>query len=62
MYVGLRWVVGIGGPLVLAFLTLRTLESKATQAATGILYVVVIVTFIGEATGMMLSLGGGVPH
>lgn len=62
-YVVLRWVMGIAAPILLSIMAWRTLRLRHTQAATGILYVVVIMTFIGEATGIALSgrLGGTIP-
>lgn len=53
-YVGLRWVVGILGPFALALMVWQTLKLKATQAATGILYVLVIFAWIGEATALAI--------
>lgn len=55
MYLGLRWIVGIAAPVLLSILVLRTLRIGATQSATGILYVLVIFTFIGEGTNLMLG-------
>lgn len=58
-YVGFRWIVGVAGPIILAVLTWQTLKIKATQAATGILYVAVIFTLIGEVTGVAMHYLGG---
>lgn len=56
----LRWGMGIAGPILLSLLVLKTLELKATQAATGILYVIVLFVLIGEAAGIaFLRLAGG---
>lgn len=49
----LRWGIGIAGPLILAAMTLQTLRWRATQAATGLLYVLVVFTFVGEATHLV---------
>jgi hypothetical protein len=50
--------MGIGGPAILMVMAWKTLKLRHTQAATGILYVVVIMVFIGEATGVAFqSLG-----
>jgi hypothetical protein len=54
MWLWLRWTAGIGGPLVVAFMVWRILKYRNTQAATGVLFVGVIVTFIGEMTGSLL--------
>ena len=61
LYVMLRWVMGIGGPIVLSVLVWKTVQLKATQAATGILYVVVLLVLIGEATGVALDRLAGAP-
>ncbi|MDA0839873.1 MAG: hypothetical protein O3B01_02360 [Planctomycetota bacterium] len=51
----IRVLVGICGGVVVAILTFRTLDKwRNTQAATGLLYVGVIIVFIGEATGRYL--------
>ncbi len=55
LFLGLRWLAGLIAPLVLAWMTWQTLKIPNTQSATGILYVVVIVTFIGELTSQLLS-------
>ena len=56
MFIGLRWVSGLLGTLMLALLTWRTLKVPNTQSATGILYAGVILAFIGELTSMLLSV------
>lgn len=58
-YLALRWVMGIGGPAILTVMAWKTLKLRHTQAATGILYVVVIMAFIGEATGVAFWRIGG---
>jgi hypothetical protein len=54
LWLPVRWVVGLVGPLVLAGLAWQTARIRSTQSATGILYVVVICCFIGELTGQVL--------
>ena len=54
MWLWLRWTAGIAGPLAVAFMVWRILKYRNTQAATGVLFVGVIVTFIGEMTGSLL--------
>jgi len=54
MWLWLRWTAGIAGPLAVAFMVWRILRYRNTQAATGVLFVGVIVTFIGEMTGSLL--------
>ena len=51
----LRWLAGIVGSLVVAGMTWQTLKIPNTQSATGILYVGVITTFLGELTAQLLS-------
>lgn len=54
MWLILRWAAGVIGPLILAFMVWRILELKNTQSATGVLFVGVILTFIGEMTALLL--------
>lgn len=56
-YLGLRWVAGIGGTLLLSGMVWKTLDWRHTQAATGILYVIVILTMLGETTAIALTSG-----
>lgn len=51
----LRWLAGIVAPLVLCGMTLRILRYRNTQAATGVLFAVVILAFIGELAALLLS-------
>ena len=55
LFLALRWLSGLVAPLVLAYMTWKTLDIPNTQSATGILYVIVIVTFVGELTAQLLS-------
>ncbi len=57
----LRWLAGIAGPLAAYVMTVRILRYKNTQAATGVLFVGVILTFIGETTASLLFLDLGQP-
>ncbi|MBL9123471.1 MAG: hypothetical protein JNG90_07545 [Planctomycetaceae bacterium] len=54
-FVALRWLAGIVGTGVVAAMTWQTLKIPNTQSATGILYVGVITTFLGELTAQLLS-------
>lgn len=54
VWLALRWLAGIIGPLVVAVMVLRILRYRNTQSATGVLFVGVILTFIGEATAALL--------
>jgi len=57
----LRWLAGMGGTAVLVVMTWSTLKIPNTQAATGMLYVAVITTFLGELVGQLLSSGKAYP-
>lgn len=50
----LRWLAGILGPLAIAIMSLRILRYRNTQAATGVLFAGVILTFIGEMSAALL--------
>lgn len=50
----LRWLAGIIGPLVIAVMAVQILRYRNTQAATGVLFAGVILTFIGEMSAALL--------
>jgi hypothetical protein len=54
LWLGVRWIIGLVGPLVLGWLAWETARIRSTQSATGILYVVVILVFLGELTSQLL--------
>jgi hypothetical protein len=54
LWLAVRWGVGFVGPLVLSWLAWETARIRSTQSATGILYVVVILSFLGELTSQLL--------
>jgi hypothetical protein len=54
MWLALRWLAGILGPLVVCWMTMQILKLRNTQAATGVLFVGVILTFIGELSASLL--------
>jgi len=56
MLVVMRWVFGIVGPLVAYVMTQRIMKYRNTQSATGVLFVAVIFTFLGELSGILLFL------
>ena len=60
-WLALRWLAGIIGPAVVVVMVHRILKYKNTQAATGVLFVGVILTFIGELTADLLFREVGVP-
>ena len=58
LWLPVRWLVGFVGPLVLGWMAWQTARIRSTQSATGILYVVVILCFLGELTGLLLRDSG----
>src|SRR5262245_1938774 len=52
--VPVRWGLGLIAPLVLGWMAWETARIRSTQSATGILYVVVILCFLGELTSQLL--------
>jgi len=56
-----RLLWGLAVPLVLAAMALHCARQRSNQSATGILYVVVVGTFIGEITGYYLLATTGLP-
>jgi hypothetical protein len=54
LWLTVRWGVGFMVPLVLAWMAWETTRIRSTQSATGILYVVVILCFLGELTSQLL--------
>ena len=54
LWLTLRWAAGLIGPLVIAFMAWKILKFRNTQSATGVLFVGVILTFIGELVASLL--------
>lgn len=54
LWLPVRWVLGLIAPLVLGWMAWETARIRSTQSATGILYVAVIVCFLGELTSQLL--------
>ena len=50
----LRWLAGILGPLAISVMAIGILRYRNTQAATGVLFAGVILTFIGEMSAALL--------
>jgi hypothetical protein len=55
LFFSLRWLSGLLGALGLAWMAWQTLKIPNTQSATGILYVGVSSTILGELTSLLLS-------
>ncbi|GDY08661.1 MAG: hypothetical protein DWI21_15795 [Planctomycetota bacterium] len=53
-WLGLRWLAGVIGPIVVSLMVWRILKYRNTQAATGVLFVGVILAFIGDMTAALL--------
>jgi hypothetical protein len=58
LWLPVRWLVGFVGPIVLGWMAWQTARIRSTQSATGILYVVVILCFLGELTSLLLRDSG----
>lgn len=61
MFFWFRLLWGLAVPLLLAVMALHCARQRSNQSATGILYVLVVGTFIGEITGYYLTVTTGVP-
>jgi hypothetical protein len=59
LWLAIRWGIGFIGPLVLGWMAWETARIRSTQSATGILYVVVILCFLGELTSQLLQTRTG---
>ena len=54
LWLPVRWILGLIAPLVLGWMAWETARIRSTQSATGILYVAVIMCFLGELTSQLL--------
>jgi hypothetical protein len=54
LWLPVRWGIGLLGPIVLGIMAWQTAKIRSTQSATGMLYVVVILCFLGELTSQLL--------
>ena len=57
----LRWLAGLVAMAAVIWMSWQTLKIPNTQSATGILYVGVILTFLGELVALLLSRGSPFP-
>lgn len=60
-WLALRWIAGILGPIFVSLMVWRILKYRNTQAATGVLFVGVILVFIGDMTAALLLRKTGWP-
>ncbi|HEY7090119.1 MAG TPA: hypothetical protein VH518_18625 [Tepidisphaeraceae bacterium] len=61
VYLGTRWLVGIIVPGIFIWMAHDCIKRRATQSATGILYVAGVLIFIGEIIGLYLLSQTGLP-
>lgn len=61
VWLGLRWLAGVIGPIFVSLMVWRILKYRNTQAATGVLFVGVILAFIGDMTAALLLRETGLP-
>ena len=61
MLLAVRWLFGLVLAGIATVMTWQTLKIPNTQSATGILYVGVIATFLGELVSLMLCSGSSYP-
>jgi len=61
VWLALRWIAGILGPLAVFVMTWKILKYRNTQSATGVLFVGVILTFLGELSALLLYRSLGFP-
>jgi len=54
VWLSLEWLGGMLGPLLACVMVHRILKYRNTQSATGVLFVAVILAFLGEMTGALL--------
>lgn len=56
-----RWILGLLFPIGLTWMAWETARIRSTQSATGILYVVTILVFLGELLSLLLAEKFGFP-
>jgi hypothetical protein len=61
LLVGTRWLIGLLVPAVFVYMTHDCIKRRATQSATGILYVTGVLIFIGEMIALNLTRETGLP-
>ncbi len=60
MFLGMRWGMGILGPILATVLTWKTVQIRSTQSATGILYIAMTLVLFGELSGLILGRDAGI--
>ena len=61
MFFWFRTLWGLAIPLLLALMSLHCARTRSNQSATGILYVLVVGSLIGEITALYITVTTGVP-
>ena len=61
VFVWMRLLFGIAGPLSLVWFIWKTVEIRSTQSATGILYVQLFLVMAGELLAKYLRVAVGIP-
>jgi protein NrfD len=61
IFVWMRLLFGIAGPLSLVYFIWKTVEIRSTQSATGILYVQLFLVLAGELLAKYLRVAAGFP-
>lgn len=54
IFLSVRWLAGVIGPFVVSWMVWRILKYRNTQAATGVLFVGVILAFMGDMMAALL--------
>ena len=62
LFVAMRGFLGVLAPIMLAWMTWKTVEIRSIQSATGILYAAVVFVLFGETIRIYLSLASGQPY
>ena len=62
LFVAMRGFLGVLAPIMLAWMTWKTVEIRSIQSATGILYAAVVFVLFGETICIYLSLTSGQPY
>jgi hypothetical protein len=61
LYIGTRWFIGLLVPAVFVWMAHDCIKRRATQSATGILYVAGVLIFLGEIIALHLVRETGLP-
>ena len=60
LFLGMRVGMGLIGPALATFMAWQTVQIRATQSATGILYIAMTLVLFGEPMALILARGSGV--